>query len=37
MGDIVEIGGFDPADGQPLIRFIERRGFVTLLRYRTLT
>jgi hypothetical protein len=26
MRDVVEVGGFDPSDGQPLIRFIERRG-----------
>lgn len=26
MRDVVEIGGFDPSDGQPVIRFIGRRG-----------
>ncbi|KIJ93846.1 hypothetical protein K443DRAFT_111444 [Laccaria amethystina LaAM-08-1] len=26
MRDVVEIGGFHPSDGQPLIRFVERRG-----------
>ncbi|KAI6141111.1 GH3 auxin-responsive promoter [Pisolithus tinctorius] len=26
LGDVVEIAGFDPRDGQPLIRYIERRN-----------
>ncbi|KAI5985505.1 GH3 auxin-responsive promoter [Pisolithus albus] len=26
LGDVVEIAGFDPCDGQPLIRYIERRN-----------
>ncbi|KAJ3134871.1 hypothetical protein HK101_004296 [Irineochytrium annulatum] len=26
LGDIIEIAGFDPLDGQPLIRYAERRG-----------
>jgi hypothetical protein len=30
MRDVVEVGGFDPSDGQPLIRFIERRGYVVI-------
>ena len=31
MRDVVEIGGFDPSDGQPLVRFIERRGYVVIV------
>ena len=30
MRDVVEMGGFDPSDGQPLVRFIERRGYVVI-------
>ncbi|KAI6033477.1 GH3 auxin-responsive promoter [Pisolithus microcarpus] len=26
LGDVVEIAGFDPRDGQPLVRYIERRS-----------
>ncbi|KAI6096843.1 GH3 auxin-responsive promoter [Pisolithus sp. B1] len=26
LGDVVEIAGFDPRDGQPLIRYVERRS-----------
>ncbi|KAF9234200.1 GH3 auxin-responsive promoter [Melanogaster broomeanus] len=26
MGDIVEVAGFDPNDGSPLIRYVERRN-----------
>ncbi|KAI5998394.1 GH3 auxin-responsive promoter [Pisolithus orientalis] len=26
LGDVIEIVGFDPRDGQPLIRYIERRN-----------
>ncbi|TFK38883.1 GH3 auxin-responsive promoter [Crucibulum laeve] len=25
LGDVVEIAGFDPVDGQPLVRYVERR------------
>lgn len=25
LGDVVEVAGFDPRDGQPLIRYFERR------------
>lgn len=25
LGDVVEIAGFDPVDGKPLIRYSERR------------
>lgn len=27
LNDIVEIAGFSPEDGQPLIRFVERKGY----------
>ncbi|KAI6011140.1 GH3 auxin-responsive promoter [Pisolithus marmoratus] len=26
LGDVIEVAGFDPRDGQPLIRYIERRN-----------
>ena len=25
LGDVVEISGFDPTDGVPVIQFVERR------------
>jgi len=28
LSDIVEVAGFAPADGTPLIRYVERRGYV---------
>ncbi|KIK22725.1 hypothetical protein PISMIDRAFT_679942 [Pisolithus microcarpus 441] len=29
FGDVVEIAGFDPTDGTPIIRYFERRNIVT--------
>jgi hypothetical protein len=28
LNDIVQVAGFTPADGIPLIRYVERRGYV---------
>jgi len=29
IGDIVEIAGFDPNDGTPVVRFVERRKYAS--------
>ncbi|KAJ3192616.1 hypothetical protein HK101_006229 [Irineochytrium annulatum] len=31
LGDVVTVAGFDPADGQPVVRFKERRGMAIRL------
>lgn len=28
LGDVIEIAGFDSTDGSPILRYIERRGYV---------
>ena len=30
LGDIIEIAGFDPDDGAPIVRYVERRKYVFL-------
>ena len=30
LGDVIEIAGFDPSDGTPILRYIERGGYVFL-------
>ena len=30
IGDIVEIAGFDPNDGTPVVRFVERQKYAPL-------
>ncbi|KAI5989834.1 GH3 auxin-responsive promoter [Pisolithus marmoratus] len=37
LGDIVEIAGFDPMDGTPIIRYCERRNVITWMAGGTLT
>lgn len=29
IGDIVEIAGFDPNDGTPVVRFVERQKYAS--------
>jgi len=35
LGDIIEIAGFDPNDGVPVVRYVERRKYVLLHRMKT--
>ncbi|KAL4081085.1 GH3 auxin-responsive promoter [Scleroderma citrinum] len=37
IGDVIEIAGFDPDDGTPLVRFVERRNLVAWLAGAILT
>ncbi|KAI6154826.1 GH3 auxin-responsive promoter [Pisolithus tinctorius] len=37
LGDIVEIAGFDPTDGSPIIRYFERRNVITWMAGGVLT
>ncbi|KAL4073250.1 GH3 auxin-responsive promoter [Scleroderma yunnanense] len=37
IGDVIEIAGFDPNDGTPLVRFVERRNLVAWLAGAILT
>jgi hypothetical protein len=30
LGDVIEIAGFDSIDGSPILRYIERRGCVSI-------
>ncbi|KAI9568530.1 GH3 auxin-responsive promoter [Boletus coccyginus] len=37
LGDVIEVVGFDPRDGQPIIHYVERRGADIRLAHETVT